>query len=575
MAISLDVVPKPIALAIVSVSLLASVRSSGAERSPAQAPAVSVLEAMAARGEISAADGRRLVRSAGRSTPQIPEDSRYRSCGRAALVAARQWADSQGAKLLKDAPPAAGHLESVTLPIRVYFPAGKQGMAEEVLAAAEKAWNVQVVELGFPKPWADGEVGPVTSGAWLYIAPTGDTASGVTDPLADVPQTPNCDCSSRILIGEDLTSGQIEGVVAHEFNHATQMATDCTESISSFENFATAVAQTLVPEPSWFKSMTGAFQKYPEYPVDFWTGEYAGKPPSAYQYGASLFPLYLLQRFGKGDLRYLRDTWGAFAQNGTAIPGILFSCQPANEPNWFDGVDSMVQKSGSSFDEAFDEFSSWRAVAGAFDDGEHFDFGKAIVPAATVAELPLDSLPATADFAIHEYGSAHIPLGLPAVAAPLQILVKGDLQASWGASLLLWRDSAPVERLPLVFDGAKGSTSVEALDSVTRALLVVTQKKFKTHNPDNQNYVEERSFKVTIDAVAALDAGEDLDGGSDADSAGPADPGGSPGATEDAGCGCRASGSRPSKPFEKLLALLTSLFLVRRRRTSRSKEMIT
>lgn len=556
---SMQWVPKPLAWAMLGVSALTCARSASAAPAPARAnaPLIGVLEAMAARAEISTKDAEKLLKTARESRQPIIDAPEYATCGRGQLVAARQWALSQGAKLSKDAPPSEGHLQSANLPIRVYFPAGKQAMAEAVLAAAEKSWNTQVVKLGFPAPWAGGELGPVEPGAWLYIAPTGDTASGVTDPLADVPATPLCDCSSRMLIGQDVASANIEGVVAHEFNHATQMATDCTESISSFENFATAVGNTLAPEPAWFGSMSSAFQKYPEYPVDFWTSEYKGAPPSAYQYGASLFPLFLLERFGGGDLTYLRDTWNSFAQNGTAVPGILFTCQPANEPNWFGGVDSMLKKSGSSFDEAFDEFSTWRAVAGALDDGQHFSFAKSLAPAATEDPLNLDSLPASVEIPLHEYGSAHVPLELPAASEPVKISIAGDPQASWGASLLLWRDASGVERRVLQFEGAKGSLVVDSFDGVSRALLVVTQKKFKTHNPDNQNYVEERSFELTLDAVLESDAGTDLDAGADAADSG--SPGAAPASPQDGGCSCRAAGS-PTRAG--LAGLLASFLLI-------------
>ena len=157
----------------------------------------------------------------------------------------------------------------------------------------------------------------------------------------------------------------------------------------------------------------------------------------------------------------------------------------------------------------------------------------------------------------------------------------GDPQASWGASLLLWRDGAPVERLALAFEAAKGSLQVDSLSGVTRALVVVTQKKFKTHNPDNQNYVETRHFELSIDSPLGLDAGlpdASADAGTpDASGQGQAAPRPDP---DSGACGCRAAGGEPPSFFPKLvlglglIAVTARVVASRRRRASRNEEKV-
>ncbi|HQP36614.1 MAG TPA: ferritin family protein [Polyangiaceae bacterium] len=122
--------------------------SAAADAAPAPAPnqrLARALEVMEQRGELSASDAQRLGRRAldHGEGPRIDALSKpgTRTCNNAAREAIRRWLRSNGA----DGPPAPpppssiGHLESSSLPLRVYYQTeADQPLAQQVLIAAGK-----------------------------------------------------------------------------------------------------------------------------------------------------------------------------------------------------------------------------------------------------------------------------------------------------------------------------------------------------------------------------------------------------------------------------------------------------
>jgi len=469
-------------------------------------------------------------------------------------------------------PPAhTDYVESVSLPIRVHYSGPSQlTMADEVLVAAENAWHEQVDVVGYPAPRTDGDEGPVVDGLWFYLANLGG-AGGYTEPLADIDTTADCDCSSRVVLDQANPSQGLPSIVAHEFNHTTQMAIDCTEAMSAFENFATAVMIHYYPDDPHPLGFIEVFQNYPEWPVDYWTQNPFGRPPQSYQYGAALFPLYLEARFGAGDLTLLRDIWASFAQAGTVTVSMSqVSCSAGNDPDWFQGLETVLGTLGTNLDTVFDEFSYWRAITGAQDDGEHYPHGDRFATADTVP-MSLDSLPETLEYDLHEYGSAHVLLADAADAAPFTLSVTVEEGATFGVSLLLWKAGEPVERQEGTFTDGEAVFDITTLDDVTRAVLVVSQHSDGNYDPDLMDYSTVRSFTVsawregdTPDASVIPDGSPDAAPGVDAD----VDPQASGG---DSGCSCRLAGAQPATP-PVLLVLVVALLagsVVGRRRPGR------
>jgi hypothetical protein len=369
----------------------------------------------------------------------------------------------------------------------------------------------------------------VVPGLYVYVVDSYQYA-GFAEPLADVPSTPACDCAVRVIINGTINSDQIASTMYHEFNHATQAATDCAESPSAWENFATAVQFSLGGRTdSFIIGMIREFQRYPDYSLDYVNddGSTTG-PTNDYDYGSCLFPLYLLDRFGAGDPRFLREVWDSFAENGTMSFGSFGShCSTGNVPDWFQGLDTVLRQRGSSLDDAFSEFSAWRAVVGERDDLAHFRNG-ALLPEPTIERTITEALPAHGTALAHEYASRYFLIqpagGLPAW---LQVKVVGSPEARWSGSLLAWRPGLPVACTPLEFSAATGTAGLSTF-GVSRVELVASQIADNSHSTDAKDFQSSRSFSYEIE-----------------------------GWTPAAGCGCSASDARPTlAPFLLLGAAL-------------------
>lgn len=518
------------------------------------------LEGMANRGEIAMSDLDRLREDLFERWPEARDALPHPVlCQTEAVHRARAFAGARGVVPLRIPPPHSNWIDSLRYPIRVHHP-NDLFRAQAILAAAEDAWRVQIDAVGYPAPHTDGDEGPVIPGIWYYLADAGGAAA-YAEWLADIPGTTRCDCSCRIVVDPSVGLADLPIIVAHEFSHATQIATDCTEAISAFENFATAVMTQSYPASSLPLGLIASFQSHPEWPVDAW-----GLPSSEYQYGAALFPLYLDARFGSNDMTFLRDVWNGFAQSGSVTVSSFEypTCSSGNSPDWFEALDSLLrQRAGSSFDEAFDEFSTWRAITGAHDDGAHYPRGTDY-PAAAVADLSLATLPASTQRAVHDYGSVHVLL-TNRPQEPVDVRITTDEAATFGASLILWRDNGTVDRVQAVFDGDTAVVPVASFD-VTRALVVVSQRSAGDYDPDRMQYTGTRLVEVSVGPAVGPsppDAGVvvDFDAWPTHDvvlpSAGPGESSGLNPAPR--GCACRLGAGEPSSPWWWLLAITLTL----------------
>jgi uncharacterized protein (TIGR03382 family) len=326
------------------------------------------------------------------------------------------------------------------------------------------------------------------------------------------------------------------------------------------------------------------FQAWPDYSLDFWTqSPGATGPDEYYQYGASLFPIFLLERFGGNDPVFLKDVWESFKQDGTMNMGPTGggNCSSGNDPDWFQGLDGLLKTHGSDLKTAFSEFAEWRAVVGPHDDGHHFLRGSNYPEPSMGASL--SQLPVSGYLDVREYGSRFIEFLPQGDERPLSIIVTAKPEASWSGAVLLWSDTQPVERLGLVYDDkAIARLTTPALGGVTRVLIVVNQIDDGSHKTDDADYFSNRYFRYQVEQLAApgLDAGmppdtappgldaapgPDAPAGPDAtpsptDAGMAADAGSS---TANPGCGCSAPGAGASA----MLALL-ALAGVKRRRLS-------
>jgi MYXO-CTERM domain-containing protein len=560
------------------VALSWSLPVTAAPRPPNQDVA-RLLQGLAANGQLSHADASRLTadaldRGEGPRVPIARSANGSVGCLNEAVRLTRAWAKTKGAELQSFPPSSVGHVDSQTLPLRVYYQTdGDKPTAAAALKAAEQAWQQQVVQVGYPQPFTgDLNTSEPLPGLWIYVADTGVEGGGYTDWLQDIPTTPISDCSSYVVIDDQNSGADIDTVVAHEFNHTTQMATDCVEAISAWENFTTAVEVHYFPNDWTFTYFVGSFQRYPEYPLDYWSDPYGGEDIAYYQYGAALFPIYLQERFGGGNVTTLRDFWYSFAQQGTlkCSHAGCFSDKP-NNPNWFQGTDNVLKTRGSNFEEAFDEFSVWRAITGMHDDHQHFKHGSEYEGVAIAREHSLAMLPVNGEaLDVYEYGSRYIRLTPDGQWGEVHFSVTVDPDAAWSASLLLGRFGLPVQRLPMSFTNGRADLNVPSFSGVSWAILVVSQHADSSHNPDDMEYGTARAFSYVIEKVMPEPAPEPLpepvpEAGPDVKDAAvetlsPAAPVNDAPAS-DGGCGCSTTGSSRSP-----VALLALALLVFRRR---------
>ncbi len=460
---------------------------------------------------------------------------------------------------------AAETLESTELPITVVYEDAKEAeLGRAVLAHAEHAWSRLIVDLGYATPATGGGASAPVRGMSFRIAPTGlGPGTAITERGVDLPDTPACDCSSSIVIdaGTPVASADLASTVFHELVHATQYAIDCTEAPSAYEGFAVAAVAKEVPRDASVAGVVGQFQRFPEYSLDYWTMHMPcdGKEPCfPYQLGAALFPLYLVDRFEGGDPRALGALFGTFGQPGTVVPRLPKpSCSNREGPSWLDGVRRFLELHGTTFDDAFDEFTRWRAITGAHDDAKHFAGGASLPEPAIAKEHALDGAFEGLLY-VYEWGTRYVELvGIDtAPARTWRFEVSGAAAARWRASLLVWRDGHPIEPTPLVFSGAGGEASVTFPADATRALLIVSQLDDGAHEAEAMDYVKARSFHY---------AGAPVDGApeSPASGVGFADPPGDRGAA----CGIARQGACGASGAGALAAAAVVAGLVLRRRS--------
>jgi hypothetical protein len=402
-------------------------------------------------------------------------------------------------------PPSDDYLTSAQHPIRVYYPTADLTLAQAVLSAADSAWSRLIDEIGYATPWTGIEGDELAPGLWIYLDSTGMGAdASIVEWVADVPQTPACDCAARVIVDNQTSpdSSMLAETLFHETVHAAQYAVDCTEPPSAYEGMAIAAVAAEFPDSPNLPWTIEEFQSFPEYPLDYWTMIFPGdgtEPNFAYQLGSGLFYIYLVERYGGGNPAFLPDLFSSCGQDGTTTIGAPHpSCSEPNKPDWLENIETRLALEGRDLREAFAGFAVWRAVTGAHDDGAHFSNG------ADYAEVPVaatvgPNYPAEGTSAAYEWGTRYIEVTPVGGGNILYVGVSGDPAALWTASLLFWTESVPVQELPLYMSGAQGSASFGTPYGTTRILLAVSQFDDGSHDADEMDYDNERTFEYRVD----------------------------------------------------------------------------
>jgi MYXO-CTERM domain-containing protein len=405
------------------------------------------------------------------------------------MVSAIQWVLRSGAQggrvhhLLMPPPDKANKLDSATLPIRVtYGDAQYAALARTVLQATERSWTVERDDYGFYEP-------PIERAANRYRVFIDDTGMGggaYTAPYDYVNTTDWDDCYSYIVFDKANDQWGAGSIMAHEINHAMQIAMDCEEVPTFMENTATYIMGQVYDAHYEIAYMIPYFQRQP------WTAlDYMNQDESdLYEYGGVLFSLFLTSAYAPQEGPVLmREFWEATMQTS----GI-------NEPDYFDAIPEVVARRGGPADleSIFADFTEARYFLGENDDGAHipnarsyWDGEPAVSARHAAGSLPVTNgqpprakRPAT-------YGANFVVLNLgTSFTQDLRVNFAAADTARWNVRAVLTGGSAPTQSVPVPLDPVDltGSVVVQPQEGHRDLVIVVANLAKANYDPDRGSW---------------------------------------------------------------------------------------
>ncbi|MEQ1571938.1 MAG: hypothetical protein ABMA64_40295, partial [Myxococcota bacterium] len=315
-------------------------------------------------------------------------------------------------------PPTDGFLSVVSdaRPVRVWFDSthpNSQEIVPRVLETLERAWDVQVDQIGFRPPvLPDAADGPEFD---VYLVDYQPFAAFVsadgydTDPaLGDGYNA----ASAFMVVDRELPMQAVPSYLSHEFNHVLQYATDFSEpTLPLWEGTATAAQEWTVAEEGYWSYDVPSFQEIPWAPAlvgDSYTIWYATGLGYSYEYGAALWVRMLDEKRGDGQGSGGVALWEATANEG-------FGGEP-------DVVDAFAEVWGGSVADGLNQLALVRFLTGDdWDPRGLSDAGdwkpKAAVPAAPLTASDLQQ-PFVPDPAPAITGQVFVDVDLTAGALP-------------------------------------------------------------------------------------------------------------------------------------------------------------
>jgi len=389
--------------------------------------------------------------------------------------------------------PAEEYLDSGKYPVRIHYPSGtSNNYIEAVLNYVEHSYQKEVDEIGFIAPPPDGSSGgsdyfdiyfrELQYGLGGYTAPT--------RPYRDVDwfsYASYCVVNIRIPDGEDL-----QGTIAHEFNHACQFSMDASETLNIMEATATYIMDVVFPGIKSNFVFLPYFQREPQKSIDYYDRT------SVYVYGAFLFPRFLSEFYDHNSPTIIRKIWEGTRQKGWT-----------NEPDYLDVIESLVSDyAGHDLRDTYREFAKWRYFTGPNDDGDHFIRGAEygylsqvkIDRTFTASSLPLidwsTSTPPS------EFGSTYLDFDLDSLLGGLFLQFKGEPMKSWSADMIMVpKDNGATEyRAMIDMMGHAGTLFVPQIQNYDKTVLVISNLSDGEHDPDYGDW-ESSNFSLNAEAV--------------------------------------------------------------------------
>ena len=445
-----------------------------------------------------------------------------------------------GDKLTRE-PFSGGHTvaESDNFALKWTSAAVSEAEVEFALEVLEEAWGRYVGELGHTPP-----PGTETFRINAYV---GGLA---TDPAIDFSggyAWVDDEGYVYLVVSEDLFEGAngsstLRHVLSHELYHDVQLGLDVFHQPSGYwywEATADWASQQIFPDLVDAYGFVGAFAMRPDLPVYYMGDPFGEELAGVHQYGASIFPRHLTDRFGLATLvpnsweeaggsddpldmldRHLPegDIAAAWAEFAPRMARLDFNRGELIEP-WVDAYHAAYPDDRYAMRVPATGTDGWLSPPAG---REPRSFGANVIELARPASGAIDL-----EVEVDATGSAGTPAAVQAVAV---------LQTTEG-----------LEYVPVELAGGAGRVHLPML---TTAYLVVSA------TADGRSFDETFGYRIQVSQAesAEPDAGPEPDAGADFHG------------DDEGGCGC-ASGGGPGAGGSAALLVAAVLLGLRRRRS--------
>lgn len=223
---------------------------------------------------------------------------------------------------------------------------GTPDFVEEVGLAFENSYTHEITQLAYREPPDDaGTDGPEYD---IYIQDLGSRYYGFTQGEGGIPETPQQDLRSYIVIDNDFNNGHfttgIDGArvtAAHEYFHAIQFGYRVYQNSEEpfYYEFCSVWMEDVVYDnindyyqylPSFFRNRNLPFNKFTNSNL-----------------GEAIWNFFLVKKYGDTDL--VKRTWEIMQSDALATAAI----------------NQALQEKGSNFGDAFAEFAVWNYFTGS------------------------------------------------------------------------------------------------------------------------------------------------------------------------------------------------------------------
>ncbi len=502
-------------MTLTSLALAAALLAAPAPGTQSRTEILNEIDARWQSGLIDTAT-RHLYRVAAVKRPSLLPDDLRDQLERAAPVSrtslsrvfidAFQWVARTGAwdgavyQLLQPPADLPYVLDSTLWPIRVsYRDQWDQNLAERALQAAEHCWDVEINDYGFYEP-------PTMDASHLYrifIDNTGMGGGGYTAPFDYVNDTPWADCYTYIVADPSNGEWGMDGVLAHELNHAMQAAMDCAEVTTFWENTSVYIASRVYSSELWY-----AVYSMPYFQSQPWRAlDYMRQPDSdLYEYGGGLFTLWLADQYPMPDVfpslagpRLLRAIWEASMQNGMY-----------NEPDYYDAIEDVLQAQGHDLTmrDVLVDFSEARFFVGSYDDGAHIsnagqfqDAEVTLVAHHDPSDLPLYDQHPASNQQPAPFGANHILIDLSSNDThDLHLEFDGADDTDWNLRVVTFGEGTTATQDMILDDETQDGSLLLAHGDYDEVLLVVNNLGGRSYDPDARDWPT-ADYSYTVRAV--------------------------------------------------------------------------